>query len=146
MKFKVGDTVEIIEYYPAHRCSVSDRVKIVEINETGSQLGYKLSSGGWCMCEQLHMRLVKRGDSMDNLQKGDVVIESDGDEQTVLARLEDCVLLSIYNDSTYTADWSTIQELKNLGYKLKSDTPQELTVEEISEKLGYEVKVVKNKK
>lgn len=138
MKFKVGDLVDTTN------CSYMQQGTVTRVEN--EWVYFRDECGNECFHLEKNVKLVKRGDSMDNLQKGDVVIESDGDEQTVLARLEDCVLLSIYNDSTYTSNWSTIQELKNLGYKLKSDTPQELTVEEISEKLGYEVKVVKNKK
>jgi hypothetical protein len=61
--------------------------------------------------------------TLDQIQKGDVVVNEDGDERTVLARVEDIVCLSDFESTSVANDWYTIEELKNNGHTLKP-TPQ----------------------
>jgi hypothetical protein len=87
---------------------------------------------------------------MSNIKKGDILVADFGDELTVIATSyvevndervdvfitkEDCC-----GDPEYNA-W-TEAELKEDGYKVKGKV-KEMTVEQISKKLGYEVKVIR---
>lgn len=76
----------------------------------------------------------------DTLKKGDVLIDKYGDEQMVLARVEDLVFLSDYN--AFNRYWATrtTQESPEEGYTIKQPVEKtKLTKKEIAEKLGVEV-------
>ena len=85
----------------------------------------------------------------DGLEVNDIIIDSDGFERKILAVLNEkyqVYALSQYNEFTKSSSISTLSELINSDYKLKSQVDSntvEMTVEEISKQLGKTVKIIK---
>lgn len=79
--------------------------------------------------------------SLDMLSEGDVVVDGDNQERTVLFVHRP----GLYVLSTRYGQLFTVHELAMSGFTIKGEPEQakELTVAEISEKLGYPVKIVK---
>lgn len=84
--------------------------------------------------------------TMDNLEIGDILVSPYDSQIKVLEVLTNTVLLSQSADHEETDEWLTVTELKNSGYRLKSDTPTELTMDEIANKFGLDVNNLKIKK
>lgn len=86
--------------------------------------------------------------TLENLEVGDILTCGSA-KKMVLGVCGKVYCVSEYDDYEASDNWYTVQEIEQNGWKLytepKAPTVQELTVEQISEKLGYEVKVVKNK-
>lgn len=74
---------------------------------------------------------------LDSLRAGDVLIDEDGDEATVLAVLGDVFLRSEWNEPEEACVWYTVAEAKRAGFTLKFQTSDvtELSVADIEEKL-----------
>lgn len=86
----------------------------------------------------------------DQLEVNDIVVDEDGDEKKVLEKLTQTVLMSRTDSLDEAYDWYTKEEIgkkvEEIGWHKKgAEEVKEMTVEEISKELGYEVKVVKNK-
>lgn len=83
--------------------------------------------------------------SLDMLSEGDVVVDRDDIERTVLfVHRPGLYLLSKYDDSVAAYVVFTTQELSKYNYTIKVELDaEELTVEEISKRLGKTIKVVK---
>jgi hypothetical protein len=84
--------------------------------------------------------------TIDDVEYGDILVDPDGDERRVLARINDVVLLSGYNDFDIYGDCYIINTIKNL-YTLKQPTPEpkvlEVTLEEVAKKFGVnEIKII----
>lgn len=82
--------------------------------------------------------------TLENLEVGDILVDCDG-EKKVLGICGLVYFLSEYGnfDRCGLVGW-TLESIKEEGLKLKGESgPKEMTVKEISDKLGYEVKVVK---
>lgn len=147
--YKVGDRVKIVKRKPDNKFGGCDWDKpngdvgrtgvITEIGITNKP--YEVYDGddylGWFNDEEI---TLMEG-TMENLKKGDVLVDVVGDDYTVGAVLEDIIFLIDRDGNTYT--FYTTKELKNKGYKLKTDSPTELTAAEVSKRLGYDVKIVK---
>jgi hypothetical protein len=85
--------------------------------------------------------------SIEGIKKGDIVIRSETYARTVLERVGDLVALSLAADYQGLWGWFTIAEMKENNWTIKTPelekSIEELTVEEISKRLGYSVKIVK---
>lgn len=83
----------------------------------------------------------------DNLTIGDIIVDTDGDESEVLAVTGKVFLRSLWGNFTSASSWYTKSEAQQDGWTIKQSvvetTVPELTVAEISEKLGYEIKIKK---
>lgn len=94
------------------------------------------------------LELLTEEKTLDTVDVGDVVVDSSGEEFTILDKsLNGTVLfVSWSNDATRYHDGFTRQELKEFGYTVKQSTPapepKEMTLEEVSKALGYPVKIV----
>lgn len=66
--------------------------------------------------------------TFQELQVGDRVVDEDGDEYTVLVKLNDVVLLSAADNSKATGVWFHVEELEDSGFELP-DTPDEEMLE-----------------
>ncbi|MDI9960697.1 MULTISPECIES: hypothetical protein [unclassified Rhodococcus (in: high G+C Gram-positive bacteria)] len=84
-------------------------------------------------------QLVLAEKGLDNLEVGDIIVDTDGDEAKVLAVLGDVFLRSGWSDFDGTADWLTVSEAKSAGWTVKQDTPTEeiteLSIAELEKKL-----------
>lgn len=159
MSLKVGDKVKAEDGYPTSNVGIVMGINgkgIVTVkfrNWHGGHDGLDYGNtvnchgSGWFMSESYLTKLSKKEASMlsiDELSVGDVLV-NDGDERTVLAICGKVACLSLVDGSEEVSDWWTAKELNEEGWKLKDEEePKEMTVAEISEKLGYEVKVVKD--
>lgn len=91
--------------------------------------------------------LKLKNKTLDDLQEGDII--TDGFcERMVLGVCGKVYLMSCRGDFDSYATGYTSEDLKGYDFKLKEEKEEvkELTISEISEKLGYTVKVVKEKK
>lgn len=91
-------------------------------------------------------KLDKEENSMDNLTKGDIILDSDGDKVKVLEVFGDLVALSEYGPENSGAHkrfstWRTVDQLKDEDYKVPAEDQGnvELTLEEVAEKLEIPV-------
>lgn len=80
-------------------------------------------------------------DKFDKLVCGTVVVDKYSDEYTVISFLGDEIIF-LANDEGDGYDWLTKTEFNKPNWKIKGEA-EELTVEEVSKKLGYEVKIVR---
>ena len=100
-------------------------------------------------CEAEHgYNCPKATPSWDNLKPNDFVEDSKGYKKKVLEVFTQSVLLSEYSDFDIfdiAGCFYTIKELQKDGYTVvgsKPEEPKEMTVKQISEALGYTIKVV----
>ena len=117
---KIGDQVKVIDYRSEHFGTIG---KIEDILLDDQK---HLINNIWYKEPQL-----APAHTLDALTPGDVMVDSRGNEQTVLERFTQTVLLSKNNDYNPDIVWQhmTIKELKKAGYTLKN-TPKE-TIEEV---------------
>ena len=87
---------------------------------------------------------------LHHLEEGDILVDKDGDKRKVLGVHKYLVHLSRCDEfSSYCAYSLTIEQLEEEGYKLKSSEPSEpleVTLDEVAEKFGVDVKNLKVKK
>ncbi|KAB2587260.1 hypothetical protein BS297_00850 [Rhodococcus erythropolis] len=97
-----------------------------------------------------HLELVRSVKTFDNLEVGDIIVDTDGDEAKVLAVLGDVFLKSGWNDFDETASWLTVSEAKSAGWTVKQDTPTEeiteLSIAELEKKLDLTAGTLRVKK
>lgn len=88
--------------------------------------------------------------SLDNLEVGDIIVDTDGDEAKVLAVLGDVFLKSGWNDFDETGQWLTVSEAKSAGLTVKQDTPTEeiteLSIAELEKRLDLTAGTLRVKK
>lgn len=72
--------------------------------------------------------------TLDDLQKGDVVIDKIGNKRKVLARLENVVFLSRNDNLDYAGSWHTISDIKEYGYTLPQDPEVEKAIKLLEER------------
>lgn len=150
-KFKVGDIVT-----GTRGGQVLSRGRTAEIIEV-TDSGYHVKAMGenpanshpgqtWYDSE---LKLVKEyKKSMDNLQQGDVLVSDNSykDDLVFQGKIGD-MFGFIEDDSDSTAVWLSKTELENSGYKLKDAESEqtEVTLEEIADKFGIDVKELRIK-
>lgn len=94
------------------------------------------------------LELLTEEKTLDTVDVGDVVVDGDGRERTILDKSPNGTVLFL--SSAASGDWSgvmaTRQELKLFDYTVKQSTPapapKEMTLEEVSKTLGYPVKII----
>ncbi len=118
------------------------RVYEVKIDKHGDKI-----IGNGCECKETWLPAVK---NWDTLEVGDEVVDKDGDKSTVLDVRERLIFLSRWNDKNTSGSNYTREELIKAGYTIVQDTPEEeileLTIDQIAEKFGRDVKDIKIKK
>lgn len=99
------------------------------------------------------LRLVhfdRRDKTLDDLEVGDIIVDTDSNEAKVLAVLGDVFLKSSWNNYDETASWLTISEAKSAGLTVKQDTPTdeitELSIAELEQKLDLTAGTLRVKK
>jgi len=142
-ELKVGDRVELINTEFPHTIFVS-------MGSIGTVIGVhrdksyevKFNEGFSQTCGPSQLKITER--TLDTLQEGDVVVDCDGDERTVLGMCGRVYLMSGYDGPDYFNDGYTAEQLKEHDYKIKGaeEEVEELTIEEISKRLGKTVKIV----
>lgn len=142
-EFKVGDRVRYVGVYGSaprgSRGTIVDiwdnDFNVVDFDVIGQRRGILDES----------LQLITKENMLDNLKVGDILVDEDGDEAMVLevGASGKTVLLSALDMFDKADEWETITELKRDGWKLKDTSDiEELTVEEISKRLGRTIKVV----
>lgn len=161
-KYKVGDKIRVktleggsirvnpklyMDYLVGTVQTVSDvdsdgDIWVRNTNEVASAEGYR----EWCL-DPAWIEPIEK--TLYNLEPGDVLVDEDGDERTVIDVLPNSVLLSSYSNKNNAGTWMTPNDLERRGYKLK-DAPTtgttELSVAELEEKLGIEAGTLRVKK
>lgn len=149
-KIKVGDTVRAVAGLNNHcnklKNDGSNTLKITRVDEDKFYINgcwHEYTAYGFLeIIDEPSEEPVERIVTWENLQKGDVIFDVNGNLRTILARIEDIVSLSYY-DNSFHYDWYSIQQLRDNGYKIKTDKPKrKVTLAEIAEKFGEEVEVV----
>lgn len=84
----------------------------------------------------------------ETLKLGDVLIDEDGLEVSILGILGKIIFLSEFNDRESTGNFYTIQECQKDGWKIVQPEPtkptiEELTMDQVCKELGREVKIKK---
>lgn len=92
----------------------------------------------------LDLDLTPAPKTWDTLEVGDIIVDTDGTEEKVLAVMGDVFLRSCSDDFDETQSWYTKKEVQKNGYKIKGGEEEvsEMTVEQISKALGKKVKIV----
>lgn len=88
---------------------------------------------GW-MCKENMMAWIEEEISplektWETLKAGDIVIDEEGYERKVLARVDELIALSDENYHDIFNSWRVVSRIKKFGYTIKQDKPQEETIE-----------------
>lgn len=123
--------------------------------DTIDKLGYKYS---WCIDSGTNLDLEMSSTTdlkpaeitWSTLQEGDEIKNVFGRIHTVLGICGKIIFLSYTGDKNRCASYYTAEELKNDGYTIVQPTPpepeiKEITLDEIAEKFGIDVKNVRIK-
>ena len=137
-KIKVGDRVKDNEGYSGKVDLLDDRGFFFE-DEYGICVfrGWNVEGAAELLTEEK---------TLDTVDVGDVVVDRDGRERTILDKSPNgtVLFLSHVDTSNWVGTLYTRQELKDRGFTVKQPTPEpkEMTLEEVSKALGYPVKIV----
>lgn len=150
MQYKVGDKVRIRKdldtrnWMPSLISLVGAVVTIENIDGETIEIKEDIKKYHWYDYE--FEPAIK---TFADLAKGDVVIHPSGKELTVLARLEDLVFLSKFDGAEEAGFCYHYRELSQF-YRIKQLEPEttilELTLDQVAEKFGVDVKDLKIKK
>lgn len=151
MKYKVGDICEVVN---PNKCgtfyglrSVAKYVKITEVDgdyryDILDDRKRKLTA---CSCCFRDSDLKLAVETLENLDEGDTVYNTDGEERRVLFTLRPGLyVMSRTSDNNAASGIYTAAELKKYEYALREAEPaKEVTMAEVCEKFGYDVKIKK---
>lgn len=141
-KFKKGDRVQVLED-DSTRIGSPRKGEMGTVDEDNNVNPWVLRDNGTRMgVNENNLELLNK--TLRDMQVGDLVQATDG-TKLVLERLTQTFLLSKTSNHSRVDDWWTVAEMEERGFTLKAAPAEakEMTVAEISEKLGYEVKVIK---
>lgn len=142
MKFKRGDLVEALV---TEKNIVEGKIYEVLID---SQAGVVqvLDGAGRSYCLTLD-EVKPAPKTLDNLEVGDELVDKSENVITVLGVCGLVILMSGINDSKTYGGGYLKEEVEAMGWKLKpaQQEPKEMTVAEVAEALGHEVKIIKEK-
>ena len=139
--FRNGDKIIMLEDCGGikkgeiHKVETNDNGLFItgNINERCTGLGHwKLATKDW-----------------DSLQVDDVLVDSNGDKRYILAVCGRVIFLSYVDSKDISGLYRTKEELIKSGYTILQDEEEEiieLTLEEIADKFGVDVKLIKIKK
>lgn len=131
--------------------------KLVEIIGIGNNFYHydildeeMIKVGAWCDCFT-DDDLIPFERTWETLKVGDVVIDEDNDECTVLAVCGKAFLVSDYRSPSVMGGWFLLDYVKSRGWRIKGVNSKEkpvleLTLDEVAEKFGVDVKRLKIKK
>ena len=119
MKFNIGQEVAVSDYRNYYfgkkgvvtDISIDERTEIILNNEIYETV-----------FEDHHLAPAN---TLEGLVPGDVVLDEDGEERTVIERLSQSVLLSDLGERDMAYCWYTFSDLKELGYTVKSAPKEE---------------------
>lgn len=142
-KIKEGNRVRVItctEGYEDHEGEIGIVISSNSINE----YPVCLDNGGGCIASEVELVMK----TLDYLEVGDVLLDRDEDEQTVLAVCDKVVCLSMCNKPSVFDHWYTVNELKVEHLTItgvETEEAAELTVKEVAKRLGIKnLKIVKD--
>jgi hypothetical protein len=141
MLFKVGDDVTVIEQRRSFMFQQRGKITKVGIGYSDENVLCDVEIDGSVYV--FNSESLALTGTIDALISGDV-IEKDNTELTVVERGQNSIGYKCKNSSNVY--WIIIENLKKNGWKVKGYETKEMTVEEVSNALGYEVKIVRNKK
>lgn len=137
---KVGDRVRAVDGKP-NPCNELNNEDSNEQNIT------EVSSNYFCINNCSHpykydfflerWEEPKKPRTIEDVQEGDVVLNEDGEEYEVLARVGKMVFMTKNKELTTSIDY-TINEMKRDGFTLKGET-KTMTKEEAEEKFGITI-------
>ena len=84
-------------------------------------------------------------EEVNKYKVGDILVnDRGGNECMVLGVGERSFLLSADNLFTYTDKWYLFKEMEDVGYKIKGQEaePEEMTVRQVCDELGREIKII----
>jgi len=93
--------------------------------------------------------------TLENLEVGDLVVETDGDYKRILAKGQENGELTAYlvsyssedknsDDLKDASSWRTAHQLKENNYKpVTEEETEELTVAQVCKELGRDIKIIK---
>lgn len=160
MKYKVGDIVIVDkdlvedECYGAYPFFIDGNerdprgksVTIVRVDNSS----YDVNCDGNLFALLTDEMLESPVKTLDNLEVGDILIDENGNERTILATCEKVHFLSAYGNKGFAGRMYTALEIKEMNLTIKQEVPveevTELTLEEIAEKFGKDVTKIKIKK
>ena len=154
-KYKVGQQVKIISDHNYNGTqtinqSAVGKIGTVEKNDYSRSYPYSISFNDSSSSIFFESDLAPVVKTLETLEVGDVVLDEDKDERTVLVVLPNLYGLSYGNDPKGFSSWHTLHELQE-EYTLKDTTEPvvtELTLEAIAEKFGLpvdEIRIKENK-
>ena len=118
MKFNIGQEVVAIDI---RNFNFKEKGIVEHIYNNGAiNVRFDSNNLGSYMSHQL-----APANTLEGLVPGDVVLDEDGEERTVIERLPQSVLLSRSQILEGVFGWFTITELKNDGYSVKSANKEE---------------------
>lgn len=138
-KFKIGDKVRVTE--DSYYFKKGD----IGVMQEDSSCPYITVNNKRFAIDQDRLELYRSTITWDNFEVGDILVNSDGDKAKILARLGDVFWRSVFDDFYSYSMGLTIHEAKKYGWTFKqpvTEEVEELTVEEISKRLGKTIKVV----
>lgn len=127
----IGDGHTFIDWFP--------NVTITYIR--GNEIYFKDQSGNPYVGISTELEPLTK--SWDTLEKGDILVDSDGDKRQVLAVLEDIVFFSAYDGFDITGGYETKQTLQDEGNTIEDTPPEdntvELTLSEVAKKFKIDI-------
>ena len=140
-KFKVGDKVIVTKCINGHEFRTGEVVRLTS-GESRSWRAEKLDGSEWWHVDVGEIQPMEK--TMDNLQEGDVLINSGLDYKRIVeGQIGSLIVVKDTDDNV--GRMVTIEQLVDDGWKLK-DTSEatEMTVEEVAKKLNIDnLKIVK---
>lgn len=133
-KFKVGDKVRVREglvtdkFYGNMRCNstmagVGGSVFTIDYIEAEH---YGVNENIYSWSDEM---LEPAEKTLDNLCRGDMIRDDNGDTRKILAALDGCYLLNYGGSEDATGDWYTVAELKRLDYQVFNPNSPKATIE-----------------
>ena len=133
-KFKVGDKVRVREGVVAHKYC-DNMYYGCDIAKPGSEVSTVVFAGKDIYKLEGYNNLWWTGEMLEPAERtphdlcaGDFVRDMIGTKK-ILAKVDGCYLLSVYEEYTDAGSWYTVSDLKNLGYSFVELNTPEPTIE-----------------
>ena len=138
---KVGDKFRVIGNSTFHVFDIGEILFLREDNGTDSPyfFNHKLDFQSIFFSD-----LEPVTKTLRDMVVGDIIVDEDDKEAKVIDVLPNSFLRSFWGDFSQASCWCSFEEAEEKGWKLKGCEEEviELTVNQVSEKLGYKVKIV----